>query len=192
MPALVAYASRYGASRGIAERIGARLTGAGLQVEVRSVTDVRDPVDYDAFVIGSAAYMGSWMKEAKEFTRAHRAVLSTKPVWLFSSGPLGTATTDSRGKDVLTAAAPKEFAELATSVSPRDQRVFFGALDRSNLRGAHRVVGTLPAGRKLLIEGDFRDWEAIDTWADGIARELGAAAPRPLPRSGPTTAAAEG
>ena len=177
MTTLVAYASRYGATQGIAERIGARLTGAGQQVEVRSVKDAGDLAGYDAFVIGSAAYMGSWMKVARDFTQAHRAVLSTRPVWLFSSGPIGTATTDSRGRDVVAAAAPKEFGELATAIGAHDQRVFFGALDRSKLRGAHRVMATLPAAGKLFIEGDFRDWEAIDAWADGIARELGAPAP---------------
>jgi menaquinone-dependent protoporphyrinogen oxidase len=98
-------------------------------------------------------------------------------VWRFSSGPIGTATTDSRGRDALVAAAPKDFAELAAAVSPRDQRVFFGALDRSKLRGAHRVMGTMPGAGKLFVEGDFRDWEAIDAWADGIARELGSPVP---------------
>jgi menaquinone-dependent protoporphyrinogen oxidase len=177
MTTLVAYASRYGATQGIAERIGARLTGAGQPVELRSVKDAGDLAGYDAFVIGSAAYMGSWLKEAKDFTRAHRAVLSTRPLWLFSSGPLGTATIDPQGRDLLAAAAPKEFGELAAGLGSRDQRVFFGALDRGKLRGAHRVVGAVPAGRKLLIEGDFRDWAAIDAWADGIARALGDAAP---------------
>jgi hypothetical protein len=30
----------------------------------------------------------------------------------------------------------------------------------------------LPAGRKLIEEGDFRDWTAIERWADGIAAAL--------------------
>lgn len=30
-----------------------------------------------------------------------------------------------------------------------------------------------PAGRKLLEEGDFRDWAAIEHWADEIAAALG-------------------
>jgi menaquinone-dependent protoporphyrinogen oxidase len=174
MSTLVAYASRYGASRGIAERVAAKLTDAGQQVELRSVKDAGDPAGYDAFVIGGATYMGSWLKEARGFVRGNQAMLSTKPVWLFSSGPLGTATTDSQGRDVLVASAPKEFAELGTAVGARDQRVFFGALDRAKLRGAHWLVGKMPAAQKLLIEGDFRDWEAIDAWAEGIARELAA------------------
>jgi hypothetical protein len=38
------------------------------------------------------------------------------------------------------------------------------------------VIGGVPAARKLLIEGDLRDWDAIETWAEGIARELAAPA----------------
>jgi hypothetical protein len=38
----------------IAERIAARLTEAGLRVELRSVKDAGDPADHDAFVIGRA------------------------------------------------------------------------------------------------------------------------------------------
>jgi len=55
MTTLVAYASRYGATQGIAERIGARLTGAGQPVELRSVKDAGDLAGYDALVNGSAA-----------------------------------------------------------------------------------------------------------------------------------------
>lgn len=179
MPTLVAYASRYGASREIAERVAAKLTEAGEQVDLCPVRQAGDPAGYEAVVIGAATYMGSWLKEARRFVREHEAVLSTKPVWLFSSGPLGSATTDARGRDVLASAAPKEFAALGTAVGARDERVFFGALDRAKLRRAHRMIGRLPAGQKLLVEGDFRDWKAIDTWAAGIAAEL--AAPRRVP-----------
>jgi len=179
MPTLVAYASRYGASREIAERVAAGLRDAGEEVEVRPVTEAGDPSAYEAVVIGGATYMGSWLREARRFVSEHEAVLSTKPVWLFSSGPLGSATTDDRGRDVLAAAAPREFAALGAVVGARDERIFFGALDRARLRGSHRVIGRLPAGRKLLVDGDFRDWKAIDAWTAGIAAEL--AAPRRAP-----------
>jgi menaquinone-dependent protoporphyrinogen oxidase len=90
MSTLITYATKYGATRGIAERIAQRLTAAGLHAEARPVTEVGDPGGYDAYVIGGAAYMGSWLKEASEFVRHNQALLVTKPVWLFSCGPLGT------------------------------------------------------------------------------------------------------
>ena len=62
MTILVAYASKHGATQGIADRISERLRQAGKEAEAQSVDDVRDPGSYEAFVIGSAIYYGSWMK----------------------------------------------------------------------------------------------------------------------------------
>jgi menaquinone-dependent protoporphyrinogen oxidase len=56
MSVLVVYASKHGATRGIAGRIAASLRTAGCQADVRPVKDAGDLAAYDAFVIGSAAY----------------------------------------------------------------------------------------------------------------------------------------
>ena len=173
MSTFVVYASKYGATQGIAERIAGRLAAPGQDVPVRSASAAGDVAGDDAFVIGSAAYMGSWRKEAVEFVRLNRSVLATRPVWLFSSGPLGTATTDAQGRDLLAVSEPRQFAEFAETVGPRALRVFFGALDPSRLRFADRLVRRMPAGRALLPEGEFGDWSAIDAWADRVASELG-------------------
>ncbi len=172
MSILVAYASKYGATEGIAERIADQLQASGLQAELRPVSAVGDVGGYEAFVIGGAAYIGHWLKEATEFVRRNRAVLAERPVWLFSDGPLGSETTDAQGRDVRGSAEPEEFGELREAISPRDTRVFFGALDPDKLRLRDRVIRTLPAGRALLPEGDFRDWQDIEAWAGQIADEL--------------------
>lgn len=70
MHVLVAYASRHGATQGIAERIEATLRAAGLDAEARSAASVKSLAGYDAFVIGSAAYMFHWEKEAAKLVRA--------------------------------------------------------------------------------------------------------------------------
>lgn len=173
MAILVTYASKHGATQEIAERIADRLRASGAEVEMYPVKSAGDLAGYDAFVIGSAVFYGSWMKEATSFVMRNRSVLAGQPVWLFSSGPLGTDTTDAEGNDLLEVAEPKQIAELKEVVQPRDHRVFFGALRRSTLGFAERVVSALPAGRDLLPEGDFRDWADIDAWADHIAVELG-------------------
>jgi menaquinone-dependent protoporphyrinogen oxidase len=168
---LVAYASRYGSTAGIAERIAAKLQAEGLDAEAKPVKSARDIDGYGAFVIGSAAFIGSWMKEASDFVRRNRSLLSGRPVWLFSSGPVGTKTTDAQGRDVREASVPKEIAEFA-DLMPRDHRVFFGALDRKKLTGAHRLMSLVPASKTIMIEGDFRDWGEIEAWAAMIAHEL--------------------
>ena len=178
MRVLVTYASRHGSTAEIAERIGAGLAAAGLATEVHPVTDVRDIGPYDAVVIGAAAYMYHWMKEATRFVRRHRTELQDRPVWLFSSGPLGEEKVDKEGHDVLDAARPKEFAELRELVRPRGEEVFFGAWDPSApaVGLAERVVRRMPAAKEALPAGDFRDWPAIDAWAAQIAADLSSGA----------------
>jgi menaquinone-dependent protoporphyrinogen oxidase len=185
MNVLVAYASRHGATRGIAERIAGTLEQNGLEVTLRSIEDVGSVGRYDAFVIGSAAYMSHWLKEAAQFVRREGSVLATRPVWLFSSGPIGTATVDAKGRDVVEASEPREFAEFSGVIHPRDARIFFGAYDPDAAPiGFMERLGSrftrLPAVREALPAGDFRDWSEIEAWANGIARELlQATAPTP-------------
>jgi menaquinone-dependent protoporphyrinogen oxidase len=177
MTILVAFGSRYGATRGIAERIARRLAGAGFEVTVSAAERVGAVAPYGAFVVGSALYMGHWLRGTRDFVVRNQRVLAARPLWLFSSGPLGVQTVDERGRDVLRAAEPKELRLFRDLVGPRDHRVFQGALDSSRLSGIHRLAIRTAAGRRMLVEGDFRDWPAIDAWANGIARQLDTAQP---------------
>src|SRR5204863_6706549 len=101
MTILVAYASKHGSTQGIAEQ----LRQLGKEAEARPVEEVTDPGSYEAFVIGSAVYYGSWLKEATEWVHHHQAVLAGHPVWLFSVGPLGTEVQDAEQQ-------PKEMTEF--------------------------------------------------------------------------------
>ena len=174
MNVLVAYASRHGATQGIAERIAETLRAAGLEAEARAAASVRSLAGFDAFVIGSAAYMFHWETEAASFVRRHQAEIAAKPSWLFSSGPLGTEPLDDKGRDQKVAAIPKEIPELVEAVHARDHHVFFGAYerDRKRIGLAERLVALMPAARDALPEGDFRDWPEIEAWAAEIARAL--------------------
>jgi len=116
----------------------------------------------------------AWLKDATAFVRRNRAVLADRPVWVFSSGPLGTDLVDKNGRDVLEATRPKEFAELQTSIRPRGDRVFFGAWDADApaIGLGERMARLMPAAKAAMPTGDFRDWPAIDAWAAQIADEL--------------------
>jgi menaquinone-dependent protoporphyrinogen oxidase len=174
MSILVAYASKHGATAGIAALIAERLRSAGLEAEARQVTDIRDPAVYDAFVIGGATYMFHWMKEATAFVRQHQALLATRPVWLFSSGPLGPEPTDTPDQRPRVVPEPREIAELGAAVGAREHRVFWGAFDRRQkaVGLAERVTLLMPVSRATMPEGDFRNWHEIEAWADSIAGEL--------------------
>ncbi len=158
MTVLVAYESKHGSTKAIAERIATTISAHDLTAIARPIDDIADPAGYDAYVIGSAVYYGGWMKQAVAFVRGHQAAFAGKPVWLFSTGPTGT----SRPAD------PKEVSMLREVTKPRDHHVFYGALDRSQLSiGERAVVGAVKAP-----DGDFRDWSEIENWSDGIASEL--------------------
>ena len=174
MRVLVVYASRHGATEGIADRIASALRRRGIEVGLRPAGDRPEVADWDAVVVGSAAYMFHWLKEATEFVRRNRSELARRPVWLFSSGPIGTDTTDAKGRDVREAAEPREFAELRAAVHPRGEAIFFGAYDpeASPIGVMERLTRLMPAARNALPSGDFRDWGAIEAWAGTIADEL--------------------
>lgn len=174
MKVLVAYASRHGSTAGIADRIAAVLNEAGHAATVAPVEDAGPVEDYDAVVLGAAAYMFHWLKPAVRFARKHRAALARRPVWLFSSGPLGTDEVDADGRDVRAAARPREFEKLTRALAPRGERVFFGAYDpaQETVGLGERIARAMPAARDALPAGDFRDWNDIEAWARQIAAEL--------------------
>jgi menaquinone-dependent protoporphyrinogen oxidase len=161
MAILVTYASKHGTTQEIAERITFKLRQLGKTAERRSMHNVESLAGYEAVVLGSAIYYGSWLKEATQFVHHHHQELNSLPLWLFSVGPLGTDVKDAEEQ-------PKELAEFRQTLSFREHRLFFGALDHNQLSFAERMV--VKAVRAP--EGDFRDWKAVEDWAATIAREL--------------------
>lgn len=172
MRVMVAYASKYGATAGIARRIGEVLDQRGCEVDVVECADIDQASGYDAYVVGSATYEFNWRKEARKFVTRNEAELAAHPLWLFSSGPLGTEQVDKDGKDVLEGARPKQFDEYADTLHPRGMQVFRGAYDADKIRGADRIIAWMPAIRDILPSGDFREWDVIEAWAASIAESL--------------------
>lgn len=175
MKVLVVYATKHGATAGIAGRIADILTRRGLDVTITPADRAGDVAAYGAYVVGGAAYMTHWLGEVSSFVRHNRRFLAHRPVWLYSSGPIGTDQVDAKGRDVRMASEPKEFAELRDALRPRGTRVFFGAYDPNAdpVGIAERLTRHLPASIKGQIPaGDFRDWADIENWASGIADEL--------------------
>jgi menaquinone-dependent protoporphyrinogen oxidase len=166
MKILVAYASKHGSTTAIARAVAEKLRAAGNEVDLGTVAEVADVGTYDAYVIGSAVYYGSWMKEATVFVESNTAWLARRPVWLFSSGPVGPAAP----------ADPKELPALREAIAPLDHRIFYGALDRRGLSIGERIV----VGAVKAPDGDYRDWREIGSWADEIARELAKTEPLPV------------
>jgi len=162
---LVAYASKYGATEQIAEKIGEVLCQAGLNAEVLSAEDVKDPIVYQAIVLGSAVYIGKWRKQASKFLKENEQILAERPVWLFSSGPTGEGDP----VELLQGwTFPDALQPIANRIQPRDITVFHGDVDMEKVNFIERAM-------IKNIEspvGDFRDWESISAWAKAIANAL--------------------
>jgi len=166
---LVAYASKYGSTKEIAEFIGEKLRLRGVDVDVRDVTLTGDPSSYDAFVIGSALFMGHWMKEAKEFVSKNRSTLASRHSWIFSSGPTGTKETDKKGRNLREVSGPTELGDLRSWIHPLEHKVFFGAFFADRLKGTAGLFARMIPKDE---QGDFRNWPEIEAWANSIASSL--------------------
>ena len=183
--ALIVHASRHGGTAGIAERIAEVLRSAEVDVTVAAAADRPNPSDFDAYLVGSGVYMGSWLKEGIEFLEENAGMLRTRPTWLFSSGPLPGSTKEQPTEDdpyggaLGPADGPgsggrKKIEALAELIGVREHRIFQGAFDPKEPPKAlsERLARMMPAVKDILPAGDFREWDVIDAWAHDVAREI--------------------
>jgi menaquinone-dependent protoporphyrinogen oxidase len=175
MRTLVTVASKHGASAEIGEVVAAALSDAGLEVDSVAPERVADLGRYDAIVIGSAVYAGGWLPPARDLAHRLSAERLDRPIWLFSSGPIGDPP--------LPAGDPPEGAALAEELRAREHRTFGGRLDRSKLGFVERAI---TAALKA-PDGDFRDWDAVREWAGSIAGALRPFDPATRPVAGAAT-----
>ncbi len=159
---LVAYASKHGATREIAEAIAAELRDAGCIVDCREAHDAARPDGYDAVVVGSATYMKRWRHEARHFLHHHRDSLAQRPLWLFSSGPVGEQEPDPAWIE------PHLVIDAAEQLGARDHVVFGGRVPADPGNFVERAM-TRNTPEEF---ADLRDWEEIRAWARAIAEAI--------------------
>ncbi|NIK59109.1 flavodoxin domain-containing protein [Kribbella shirazensis] len=159
---LVAYASKSGATAGIATAIGDELRAHGHAVDLRDVARVKDIGSYDAVVLGSALYVRRWRRDAVRFLRHHADELRQRQVWLFHSGPVGPDKDQDQ-------AMPPAVRHLAHEIGATPAVTFAGSLDPDTAKGF--LARRLAAGN---LAGDSRDWHKIRAWAVDISAALDA------------------
>jgi menaquinone-dependent protoporphyrinogen oxidase len=165
MAVLVAYASRHGATEGIAARVAERLAAAGVAVDLRKVDAVGSLGGSDAVVFGVPVYDQSWPPEGDRFVEEHRDELAARPLWLFSVGTFGDTKPLIGG---LTHKEPKRIGEFRAAIRPLEYRVFQGVIRKGQWPFWSRMLFHAFGGRL----GDHRQWPVIDAWADRIAATL--------------------
>lgn len=175
MRILVSAASRYGATAEIAGALGEGLRRRGHEVAVVPPDQVGSLTGYDAVVLGSGLYSGHWLDPAVRLAERSAGSIGSRPVYLFSSGPVGGPKSRLAEK---MAVDPAELPQLRQRTHARTHRIFPGRLDRHSLPRVQRLSLALFRG----LEGDFRDWDAVDEWAAKIDAELSPGAPPAAPR----------
>jgi len=162
---LVTYATRNGATAGVAEAIGKTLAeGGGLVVDVLPVLEVKDLAPYDAVVVGSAVQSARWLPEALHFIQAHRAELTRRPFAAFQV----CMTLAMRKGDV------RNYVEtwmqpVRDLVRPLSEGFFAGVLDVSKVPSlGDRIKFRISVLLGVWTEGDHRDWAAIRAWAASL------------------------
>lgn len=111
-------------------------------------------------MVGGALYTGQPAQDARRFVRRHRRALTGRPLWLFSSGPLGAETA---GRDI----PPVPGVRKAMTRLDAREHVTFGGCLEEGAKGW--VAGMILRSGK---GGDFRDLTAIEEWAGRVAAEL--------------------
>jgi menaquinone-dependent protoporphyrinogen IX oxidase len=163
---LVVAASRHGSTAEIAAAIARSLqeSGAGravgLTAAAESVDHRPDQALFDAVVLGSAVYAGRWLEPARQYATDHTAALRQRPVWLFSSGPIG--------EPPFPPDEPYDADPVSQLIGAREHRVFPGRLHRHLLGFGERAMVTAMRAPT----GDFRDWDAVRSWAEQVADEV--------------------
>lgn len=165
---LVTYATMFGSTAEIAERIGKRLTVASFDVDVLHANEGIDLRKYDAVVAGSPMYGNKWLSDAALLLYANIETLSRIPLAIFSVGMIGT-----KHKGALDQQHRNFFNTIFNNGHSMPQTVnigiFHGAFYPSNLALCVRITDWILRPSPV---GDYRDWETIEEWADDTARKF--------------------
>lgn len=163
---LVVYNSKFGSTGEVADFIGNILSENGKAVEIKKIREEVDLYSYDNIVIGSAIQYDKWMGETREFVKKNQKILSKIPVAFFFTCLVLSKKTD---KSIRQADGYSEkLYHIAPGVRPISVGGFAGVLNFSKMSFILRLIFRLVSKITGVREGDYRDWDAIGSWARSI------------------------
>lgn len=168
----MAYATRHGSTHRIATTVCGILRDAGIDADCRSAAEVESVAPYGAVIVGSAMYMDTWQQDAVRLLRRHLDDLTSRPLWLFSGGPL----TDPPATEAPLPSRPEDLEDLAVAAGARGHVVFGGRHAEPAPTGDAAAASE---GEAATHATDFRDWDVITEWAQSMVPKLEAALPAP-------------
>jgi len=155
---LVAYASRRGSTREVAERVALVLRERGLRAQLVPAAEVDELSGYDGVVLGAALYVGRLHPDARRFLTRHREALANTRLAVFAMGPRTLEPAEVEESRAQLERALTRVPEL----EPISTAIFGGVVDPAKL---HFPLNRMPAS-------DARDWVAIRSWAEELAGKL--------------------
>lgn len=160
---LVAYATKTGATCGVAEAIGTSLGDCGFSVDVKPMGTRPSLAGYDAVVLGSAINGGAWLPEALSYVESNAGTLGTLPVAAFAVHGMNAGEDEKQTRKRLA-----YLEAVRTQVKLAAEGYFLGRMDEMGAIAKFAFKAFGGAG-----EGDMRDWDKIRGWAEGLPPALG-------------------
>jgi len=111
----------------------------------------------------SAMNSANWLPEPQVFVERNQQRLRTIPVAFFAVG----LTVTEKDPEILRK-AEASMDSVRTLVSPVEVGVFPGRLESNGLSFADRTIIKLIRAKT----GDFRDWEAVRSWAQAVHSKI--------------------
>lgn len=168
---LLMYSSVYGHTRRISERIVARLTSLGAEVDLVPIDDRKvDPGAYDAILLGGSIRNGKHNPALMDFITAHQPLLDAKPSGFFSVNLVARKPHKNTPET-----NPYTKAFVAKSPwQPKLLGVFGGDLDYQRYtafdRNVIRFIMWLTKGpTDPRTKDDYTNWDEVDRYAERFA-----------------------
>lgn len=159
MKVLVTYASKYGSTAEVAEKVAEILRSKGLEVDLSRAKEVTDISSYDAVILGSPFRVFRWLREARKFVKRNQDALAKIPVACFALGLSLMEDTQKNRAQML-----KWLSPISENIKPVDIGLFGGRWDKKRVPFYMRIFP--------MPEGDFRRWEEIVAWAEELVAKL--------------------
>ncbi len=167
---LVTYASRTGSTGGVADKVKQVLCDSNAMVDTCLIENVKNLDSYHAVIIGSAIQRSKWLPEAVDFVKTNRKILTQVPVAYF----LTCLTLYFTGEKFQNKARAylNPLLETVPEIKPVDIGLFAGVLDYEKLSFIEELVMKRKMKKKGIPEGDFRDWNEIESWSERLCLKM--------------------
>jgi len=159
---LIAYSSKQGSTKEVAETMAQTLENDTFDVDVKNMDSVANVIDYDCVIVGAPINGMKWVDYAVNFIGIHQMDLQDKQTAYFS-----LSYTAVLGRKMWRKQISKAFDVVSKQVAPVKTGIFGGKVD-GEMPAVLRFVFGVPKG----TPSDQRDWKQIEEWTKDLSMKL--------------------